>query len=290
VNDQAWTIQRLLTWTAEFFQEKGQDSPRLSAEILLAHSLQCQRIDLYTRFDEIVGDEVKAQFRTLVKRHAGGEPVAYLVGQREFYSLPFAVTADVLIPRPETEHLVSETLDRIQPPEGTQWQICDVGTGSGSVAICLAKYLPQAHLTAIELSPAALQIAQSNAQRHGVAQRIRFVQGNLLHDVNGQSFHAIVSNPPYISQAEMEQVPESVKNFEPHLALLGGGSDGGQITRELIDQAADRLLPQGWLLLETSPMLAQQLLEYLRGQPGWVDSGVVKDSAGLDRILWARRG
>jgi release factor glutamine methyltransferase len=290
MNEQAWTIGRLLSWTAEFFTEKQIDQPRLAAEVLLAHVLSCRRIELYTRFEEVVDEGPRSDFRGLIKRHASGEPVAYLVGYREFYSLAFSVNSHVLIPRPETEVLVSETLDRL-PAQGqaSAWKICDVGTGSGIVAISLAKYLPTAQITAVDISPAALEVAQKNAHRHGVDQRITFVQGDLLSQLPGQVFDAIVSNPPYVSEAELAQVAKSVKEFEPRGALIGGGADGGQTTRDLIDQARTCVKPGGWLLFETSPMLATTLKGYLESQPAWAQCGVVKDSAGLPRVVWARK-
>lgn len=289
MTEQEWTIGRLLSWTADFFGQKNIDSPRLAAEVLLASALHCQRIELYTRFDEVVSEAVRNDFRGLVKRHASGEPVAYLVGQREFYSLSFAVNSHVLIPRPETEHLVSETLDRLPTKSTEPLNVCDVGTGSGAIAVCLAKYLPQATITAIDISPQALDVARSNAESHKVSGRIEFRQADLLSQVQGEVFDAIVSNPPYISETEMAEVPDSVKKFEPRQALVGAGTDGGQTTRDLIDQALPRLKPGGWFLVETSPMLAPSLKSYLEGQPKWKRCGVVKDSAGHPRVLWAQK-
>lgn len=289
MTDQEWTIGRLLSWTADFFGQKNIDSPRLAAEVLLSSSLHCQRIELYTRFDEVVSEAVRNEFRGLVKRHASGEPVAYLVGQREFYSLSFAVNGHVLIPRPETEHLVSEALDRLPAKSTEPLNVCDVGTGSGAIAVCLAKYLPQATITAIDISPNALDVARSNAENHKVSERIEFRQADLLSQVQGEVFDAIVSNPPYISETELAAVPDSVKKFEPRQALVGAGADGGQTTRDLIDQALPRLKPGGWFLVETSPMLAASLKSYLEGQPKWKRCGVVKDSAGHPRVLWAQK-
>jgi release factor glutamine methyltransferase len=178
MTEQEWTIGRLLSWTAEFFGQKEIDNPRLSAEVLLANALQCQRIDLYTRFEEIVNETVRAAFRGLVKRHASGEPVAYLVGQREFYSWSFTVNSHVLIPRPETEHLVGETLDRLPSKSAQPLHVCDVGTGSGAIAVCLAKYLPQAKITAIDICPEALAVARGNAEKHHVANPV--LRGGLI--------------------------------------------------------------------------------------------------------------
>ncbi len=289
MNEQAWTIGRLLSWTAEFFGEKKIENPRLAAEVLLSNALGCQRIELYTRFEEPVNEAERAEFRSLVKRHANGEPVAYLVGHREFYSLPFVVNRHVLIPRPETEQLVSEALDRLAVKNGEGIKVCDVGTGSGIVAVCLAKYLPQAEITAIDISEEALEVARGNAEKHVVSERIRFTHGDLLSPVVGQSFDAIVSNPPYVSEQELAGVAKSVRDFEPQQALLGGGPDGGETTRKLIDQAFPCLKPGGWLLFETSPMLAPALKGYLETQPHWSRIGVVKDTAGLQRIVWAQK-
>lgn len=289
MTEQEWTTQRLLNWTTDFFTEKKVDSPRLAAEVLLAHCLHCGRIDLYTRFDEIVAEEPRAQFRSLVKRHASGEPVAYLVGKREFYSLSFKVDASVLIPRPETETLVTETLDRLESRRRDALHVCDVGVGSGAVAICLAKYLPQSQVLAIDCSRAALAVASENAQALGVADRVEWLESDLLTQVKDRQFDAIVSNPPYVSESELEQVSKSVKDFEPRLALVGAGVDGGDTTRRLIDQSVPLLKPGGWLLVETSPMLADKLKGYLEQQAEWSSSGAVRDSAGQKRVVWAQK-
>src|SRR6188472_816205 len=158
----SWTVLRLLTWTTEYLKSHGSESPRLDAEVLLAHARGCERIMLYAAFDEVVPDDVRAVFRELVRRRAEGTPVAYLVGKREFYSLDFRVTPDVLIPRPETEHLVIAVLDRLKADGQKPAQVADVGTGSGIIAICVAKQAPQVQVTAIDLSPAALAIAEEN--------------------------------------------------------------------------------------------------------------------------------
>lgn len=289
MNDQPWTIQRLLDWTTQFFKDKAMEGARLDAEVLLAACLDCPRIQLYTRFDEVVSDDLRSEFRDKVKRHATGEPVAYLVGHREFYSLDFQVNSNVLIPRPETEHLVIEALDRFESRRSEPLRLCDVGTGSGIVAICLAKYLPQARIVALDISPDALEVAKANAAAHKVEDRIDFRDSDLLAAVNGETFDAIVSNPPYVSNSEMEQVERSVKDFEPHLALVGAGEDGGQTTRQLMDQSPSLLTEDGFILVETSPMLAGSLRDYATTKAGFASSGIIKDMAGLDRVVWANR-
>jgi release factor glutamine methyltransferase len=219
-SDQPWTIGRLLSWTTEFLERHGAENPRLDAEVLLAAARGCRRIDLYVAFDEEPSEEVRTAFRELVRRRADGTPVAYLVGKREFYSLEFEVTPDVLIPRPETELLVVALLDyvkqrhssSIQHPASSIQTIADVGTGSGVLAVCAAKYVPTAHVTAIDISPAALAVARRNAERHGVAGQINFVESDLFANIPpDERFDAIVSNPPYVSTAEMPALPADVR-------------------------------------------------------------------------------
>lgn len=284
-----WTVKALLDWTTKFFSEGKIDSPRLAAEVLLADCLSVPRIELYVRFDQEVDPEVRAVFKDRVKRHANGEPVAYLVGYREFYSMTFTVNPDVLIPRPETEDLVAETLDLFSSVKDQPLRILDVGTGSGIIAISLAKYLKKSNIVAVDISSEALKIAEANAEKLGVSQRVEFRESDLLTVIEGdEPFDAIVSNPPYISQKELEEVPDSVKKFEPMSALDGLGEDGGDLTRLLIDQSTKLLKPSGWLMIESSPMLVDSLRNYAEGQSSWQSVNVIKDHTGKKRILSAR--
>ena len=221
--DQPWTIGRLLTWTTDFLKKQGSESPRLDAEVLLAHARGSQRIQLYTAFDEVVDDAIRAKFRELVQKRGKGEPVAYLVGRKEFYSLPLRVTSDVLIPRPETEHVVIAVLDLLKalPSRTEPWEVADVGTGSGAIAVSIAKHAPQARVTAVDISPAALAVAQDNAQSLDLTDRITFLRSDLLSAVPPETkFDIIVSNPPYILEAEWAQLEPGVRDFEPKLALV----------------------------------------------------------------------
>ena len=195
---ESWTIGRLLTWTTDYLKQHGSDTPRLDAEVLLAAARGCQRIQLYTAFDEEADEKTRQTFREWVRRRAEGMPVAYLVGHREFYSLRFRVTPDVLIPRPETELLVVRLLDLVKsrPADSPAVTIADVGTGSGIIAICAARHLPDARVTAIDISPGALAVAQGNATDHGMADRIEWIESDLLAGVSGRQFDFIVSNPP----------------------------------------------------------------------------------------------
>lgn len=313
----AWTIGRLLGWTAEFLGKHGSDSPRLDAEILLAHARGCQRIELYTAFTEVASDELRDKFRGLVKRRADGAPVAYLTGRREFYSLSFRVTPDVLIPRPETEFAVLEVLDHLgrrpgkspgnpgaasaagdsaeaaassaAPKPGRTYEIVDVGTGSGAIVVSLAVHAPQGRFTAIDISPAALQVARDNAAEHGVAERIEFLQGDLLSGLAAdRKFDVIVSNPPYVSQAELAELARDVRDHEPHLALVAGPT-GVEVIERLAAQAVERLVPGGWLVLEISPMIESRVVERLAALDAFEPATIRKDLAGHARIVVARR-
>lgn len=286
-----WTIGRLLQWTADYLKQHGSESPRLEAEVLLAHARSCQRIELYTSFEDPAGEELRNRFRELVRRRAEGMPVAYLVGHREFYSLDFRVTPDVLIPRPETELVVLTLLDLIKARASDRQPIllADVGTGSGIIGITVAKQAPQVRVTAIDISPAALAVARDNAQRLGVEGRIEFVHGDLLAAIPPQKkFDFIASNPPYVTQQEFADLPREVKAYEPELALVAGVS-GTSVIERLIPQAAERLQAGGSVLLEISPMLQQRVETLIAADPRWELAPTVKDLAGLARVVQARR-
>ncbi|MGD0516884.1 MAG: peptide chain release factor N(5)-glutamine methyltransferase [Thermoguttaceae bacterium] len=285
-----WTVGRLLQWTAEYLKSHGSESPRLDAEVLLANALGCRRIELYTAFDNEPGEEVRAAFRELVRRRAEGAPVAYLVGHREFYSLDFRVTPDVLIPRPETELLVIALLDLAKTrPLGAKLIIADAGTGSGIIAVCAAKHLPGCRVTAIDISPAALEVAKSNAEKHGILGRIEFVQSDLFAGVAAEKkFDFILSNPPYIAAGELSALAPDVKNFEPRAALLAGPR-GTEVIESLIPQSAERLHPGGYLIVEISPMIHDRVLALLAADERFEPATTIKDLARLPRVLQARR-
>ncbi|MBL9081947.1 MAG: peptide chain release factor N(5)-glutamine methyltransferase [Planctomycetales bacterium] len=287
-----WTIGRLLTWTTGFLKDHGSDSPRLDAEVLLAHALGTQRIMLYTRFDEEPNETVRTQYRGFVKERANGKPVAYLVGKREFYSLDFVVTPDVLIPRPETEFLVVGLLDAAKstkPTAGGGLQIADVGTGSGILAVCAALKIPQAKVTAIDVSPAALAVAERNAVAHGVTERIEFVESDLFAKVPAErKFDFIVSNPPYIMTSEMAELDRDVRDFEPHLALEAGPK-GTEVIERLLPQAAERLVTGGQLFMEISPQIHDAVQTLLKADHRWEPLPTIDDQQRKPRIVRARR-
>lgn len=287
-----WTIGRLLQWTQRYLAQRDAESPRLDAEVLLAHARGCQRIELYTEFDTVADDDLREKFRELVRRRAAGTPVAYLVGSKEFYSLPFRVTPDVLIPRPETEFIVIRALDlaktmRQQDP-AKRVSVLDVGTGSGVLAICAAIHLEGSEVTAVDISEPALQVAQENAAAHGVADRIRFLKSGLLqHIPAGQKFDLILSNPPYVSNAEFDQLPAEVRENEPRQALVAGET-GTEVIQALVQQAVPVLDQGGSLLVEVSPMIATNVQDLLRAIPRFKSTQITKDLAGHPRVVEAQ--
>ena len=287
--EETWTINRLLAWTRDFFKKKGIEKPQLEAEILLAHAMNIKRIELYTAYETEPTEAQRTVFRDFVKRRGSGEPTAYLTGSKEFYSLLFKVDRNVLIPRPETEDLVLQTLDTINTyTEDNAPVIVDVGTGSGIIAVTLAKHLPErlaaAKIIAVDISAEALDVTRCNAETHGVAERIEFRQSDLLEQVS-ETLDIVVSNPPYISQSEFEALPTGVKDFEPKAALFAGAK-GTDVIERLIPQAADCLRPGGHLLLEVSPMIAESVAQLLHG---WDNVQILPDSAGRQRIVCGQR-
>jgi release factor glutamine methyltransferase len=274
----------------------------LAAELLLLHAVKKERTWLYTHTEEYLTVDQQRNFLLLITRRAKGEPVQHLTGHQEFWGLEFEVNPDVLIPRPETEHLVEVTLDRLalrewkagrpQMNDGEGLIIADVGTGSGCIAVALAKELPHAQVFASDISAAAIAVAQRNGERHGVASRIHFSHSNLLSDakeVCGPSwrFDAIVSNPPYIGRREAASLDPEVRDHEPATALFGG-KEGYELYAPLIVQSADHLKPGGLLVLElghNSLAAAQPLLS----EPNWSYVAVTNDLAGIPRVIAAER-
>lgn len=290
-----WTIGKLLKWTEDYLSERGSDSARLDAEVLLAHAKQCQRIELYTAFDEVAEESVRNRFRALVKERSAGKPVAYLVQSREFYSLPFTVSPAVLIPRPETEFLVIRLLDLAKEQgelstgeaQKKNLTIIDVGTGSGIIAICAAIYLPSSRVIAIDSSEDALEIAKQNAVRHNVADRIEFRLGNLLSDVQEKA-DFIVSNPPYVSESEYAALDPQVRDYEPRQALVGG-EKGTELIEELLVQAQSSLEHGGWILMEISPMILEPVRRIIEVNESFTGFRVTQDLAKLARVVESQR-
>ena len=284
----SWTIQAILQWTTEHFTKRGIDTPRLDAELVLAHCLGVERIYLYTHFDRPLSDEERAALRPLVKRRAAREPVAYILGEREFFSRAFTVTPDVLIPRPETEHLVETVLKWCEGRALTAPHLIDVGTGSGAIALTLACELPEAHCTACDISPAALAVARQNAERHGVSERVDFVESDLFGAIEvGSAFDVVVSNPPYVDTALRPGLEPEVRDYEPATALFAD-DDGLAVARRLCADAAQFTKPGGLFLLEFDDAQHDRVRGYLEAGP-WTAIESIFDLQGLRRGLRAER-
>lgn len=260
---------------------RGLSSAPRDAELLLMRILDRDRAWLLTHADAQLSSAQVAQFESWIERRAASEPVQYILGEQEFYGLSFRVNSDVLIPRPETEHLVEAALHRVS--REAEVRICDVGAGSGAIAVTLAHALPQAQVTALDISPVALAVAAENARRHHVEGRIRFLESDLLETVRGERFHLIVSNPPYI--AADEHLEAQVARFEPHTALFAGPT-GLEIYERLIPQALEALLPTGWLLLEIGYGQRDAVEKLLAG---WDAVEFIADLQGMPRVAIGRR-
>jgi release factor glutamine methyltransferase len=283
---QSWTIGGLLDWTARHFLEKGTEYPRLDAEVLLAHALKCQRIELYTRYDEPAAEEVRTRFRDLVRRRLEGCPVAYLVGRKEFFSLQLEVSPAVLIPRPDSEFVVLECLQiarsLVEP------RILDIGTGSGNLAVAVAHRHKRAQVTAIDVSVKALAVAAANAERHGLTQRVHFLLGDLFVPLPvGMVFDLILSNPPYIAHEELDQLPMGVRDYEPHLAL-DGGPGGYAVFDRLIDQARSYLVPGGCLIVEIGALQHEEARKRIAAYSEYKLADTIFDGSGHPRVLRAQ--
>lgn len=284
-----WTTRRLLDWTTSHFEQRGLDRPRLCAEMLLAHVLELPRIKLYMDLDRPASELERAAYRELVERASRHEPVEYLVGRCPFYSMLLAVNPAVLIPRPSTETLVDHVIQHARRTPGfADPIIADVGTGSGAIAIALAKNLPTARVIATDRSTAALEVAQRNAKEQGVSERIDFRAGDLLEPLAGLRLHFLASNPPYISDAEWADVPPNVKDHEPTDALRGG-RDGLDLLRRLIADGPTLLRPAGQLVLEFASSQKAALVAMVDAQEQLGPPAVLADHEGLPRVLVADR-
>lgn len=293
----AWTVRRVLEWTTGHLKKHGSDTARLDAEVLLAHARACKRIQLYTAYDEPLTDAVRTTMRELVQRRAQAEPVAYLVGHREFFSLDFRVTRDVLIPRPDTETLVMEAIDGLKalsaerPTNGeppTHLRVLDLCTGSGCVAIAIAKNFKTTDVVATDISSQALMIARENAATNKVDDRVQFMEGDLFSALpSGSQFDVIVSNPPYIPTAEIDKLDPEVAKHEPRLAL-DGGPTGFVVFDRLINSAPQHAVSGSLFLIEMSPEQVDPLQQRLLAHGGYTDVSIRKDLAGRPRVLKAR--
>jgi release factor glutamine methyltransferase len=273
-------------------EESGVPSAPLAAELLLMHVLQRDRTWLYAHPEFELSPEDAAAYAHLIERRSEGVPTQYLTGRQEFWGLEFQVGPGVLIPRPETEHTIELALERLGARRAEPLRIVDVGTGSGCIAIALARELPRAEIVATDISAAALDYAQRNAARHGVSKRIQFLRADLLEaamEALGRAesrFDLIVSNPPYVGRNDAGSLPREVREHEPAEALFAG-DDGLQIYPALIDEAARKLAPSGIVVLEIGYNGAQYVGSLLSASQ-WTDLRVTRDLAGIERVISAR--
>ncbi|MCJ7594415.1 MAG: peptide chain release factor N(5)-glutamine methyltransferase [Desulfobacterales bacterium] len=289
----SWTISELLRVTTDYLREKGIESPRLSAEILLAHQLNLNRVKLYLNFDQPLQDEEVAGFRSFVKRRLKREPLQYITGIQEFWSLEFIVGPHVQIPRPESELLIEEVLALSRHgrlPESEDLKILDLGTGCGALAISLAEEMEGASVWASDVSEEALRFARLNARKHNLQDRIEFRQGDLWSPFAGEglSFDVIVSNPPYIDSCGLDSLPPEVKDYEPRTALDGG--DGGIFCIEkIIREGSNFLKSGGWLLVEMDPDQTSWALKLIEESNQYVEAGRIKDYSHRYRVVTAKK-
>ena len=295
-----WTTRALLRWLIDAFTKAGLDSPRLMAEMLAASALGCERMGLYTHADRVASEEERARLRGLAARALKHEPVQYLVGEAWFYSLPFRCDRRALIPRPSTETVVDEALRFVRETPGFGGKrgegatLGDVCTGSGAVAVALLRHLPGARAAASDISADALTLARENAERHGVADRLDLLEGDLLapiagHPIVAGGLHVLTANPPYIPDEEWAAVALNVKGYEPEIALRGGPG-GMRLVAPLLADGPALLRPGGLLLVEIAMSSAEAALSAARENPMLEGARIVNDSDGLPRVVWARRG
>ena len=283
-----WTIIKLLQWAASYLKTHNIDSPRATGEILLAHAMKCERIDLYLNFDQpLVGHELKV-FKTLIQRRIKREPVAYILGVKEFWSLDLEVTEDVLIPRPETECLVETALELLSRPASSQsWRILDLGTGSGAIIIALASQQSRHTYFASDRNIQAVRLAQRNARRHNLGEMIHYFNADWLTALNQKTsaFDMIVCNPPYIPSRVLEGLQPEIRGFEP-ITALDGNNDGLGCFKKIIGSAYCYLKPGGVLLLEIGYDQQDDVRRTVSDSGHYDDFSCTKDYAGQDRVVW----
>lgn len=284
---EAWTIGKLVTSGSDYLKSKDLEEPRLSAEILLAHVLSCSRLQLYTRWTDAVADEPRTRFREFVRRASAGEPPAYLVGHKEFFSMDFEVTPDVLIPRPETELLVERVIAYTKEHPRDSWQMFEPGTGSGNIGAAIIKAVPAAQLVASDITEEAIAVARRNFEKHGLSDRVKvaLVDWMLLPAelTPPGGFDLIVGNPPYVGTTQKDMVNPNVLENEPSVALFGG-ADGLDFYRRTIKEALPLLKPDGTLFCEVGWGDSDKVIDIFQ-QAGWKNLGRWKDFAGIERTL-----
>jgi release factor glutamine methyltransferase len=293
VRQKPWTIKELLKVTTDYLGKKGIESPRLSAEILLAHQLDIDRVKLYLRFDQPLHDKEVAGYRSLIKRRLSREPIQYITGVQEFWSMDFAVGPQVMVPRPETELLVEHALAlcrQKRSTEGSCGRILDLGTGCGAIAVAIARELEGVGVWATDVSQDALDMARRNAKKHGVEERIEFLLSDLWQNLSNQelTFDIIVSNPPYIESEAMASLPPEVRDHEPRQAL-DGGEEGMFYITNIIQEAPKHLTPGGWILLEMDPEQTTKALGLIEASNSYLRPVRLKDYSHNHRVVMVQK-
>lgn len=287
------TICKTLENAADSLTKTGVEDPRLNAETLICHVLKCNKTNLYTNYELHLTDAQIDSIMALVKRRVLREPLQYIIGRQGFWSLDFKVTKDVLIPRPETEIIIEETI-KLAAHDSRPATILDLCTGSGCIAITLAKELPDAVIYAADVSKEALLIAKENAKMHGVLRNIKFIHGDIFESLDSRLttldgfFDLIVSNPPYIKTSDIKNLEPEVKDFEP-INALDGGDDGLKITRRIIDDAHKYLKKHGWLMIEMGIGQALDVKTLIEKSGDYDEISTIKDYSGIERVIKAKK-
>ena len=291
--DGPWTVERVLTWTRGYFERKQLDSPRLAAELIIAHVLDLPRIKLYTNYLQPLSDAELTRLRELVKRAGEEEPIGYLTGRAHFFNLEFDVGPGVLIPRPDTETLVEQVMSLIKHTPGFESpRVLDLCTGSGAIGIAVAYHAKTSQVVATDISDQAIAMARKNIDRHQLGDRVTLLQGDLYQAldqyIDKTPFDIITANPPYIATPQMQTLPRHVRDYEPHLAL-DGGPDGLDPHRRILAGAADRVRAGGRVLLEIAFDQHDAALELIERYDAFCDARILRDYAGHPRVLAATR-
>jgi release factor glutamine methyltransferase len=282
------TLRSALLRGMEFLREAGIDSAEIDAEVLLRHVLGIEKEQLYSALDEPLSAGHRLRFQETLKRRMRREPVAYITGRKEFWSLDFVVNSEVLIPRPETELLVEVALDRLKKAASGTPNILDLGTGSGNIAVCLAKERLEANIVAVDIASSTLEVARINSRRHGVSERIDLMQGDLFAALGGKKrlFDLIVSNPPYVRTGEFSLLAPEISQWEP-AAALDGGLDGIEYYRRIIEEAPGYLASGSSIVLEIGADMGPAVSELFARSGCYGPAAVYQDYAGKDRVIAA---
>ena len=293
-NKQIWTVGRILKWTEQYFAQKGVENPRLDAEVLLSHVLGKPRIYLYVHFDEPLQAGELAAYRGMIRQRIDHVPVAYILGEKEFMGLTFAVTPDTLVPRPDTEILVQAAAERLKSrqaaepdePDKKVLRFADIGTGCGAVCLSVLNFTEGTEADTVDISPAARAVAERNAESFGLAERIAFYTGDMLAPIKDQRYAAILSNPPYIPDADIAGLAPEVRCKEP-MTALAGGADGLAFYRRLCAEAPAMLEDGGFMAFEVGIHQAGDVAALAKKNPLVTRTEIIRDYAGIERVVVA---